>query len=129
MAKRNSFDEKRGVTMKQKSKVMRCTPPKTSIPRVNILQEGNTTGMDIIAIEKAPKSAGRDRLLKYLSGERLAPVQAIKAKCCDCMGFFYDGKLDCEIPDCPLYPYMPYRQKSTTTGRKASARSGKTRGE
>lgn len=28
MAKRNSFDEKRGVTMKQKSKVMRCTPPK-----------------------------------------------------------------------------------------------------
>lgn len=35
---------------------------------------------------------------------------AIKAKCADCMSDYADGRLDCEIYDCPLYPYMPYKK-------------------
>jgi len=30
---------------------------------------------------------------------------AIYGKCYDCMGFQADGYLDCEMKDCPLYPY------------------------
>ena len=116
MAKRNSFSEKQGATITPKSKVI-CS------------DVSRDTFQQIKSIETAPASRGNTFLLKYLRGSVLTRDQAIKAKCCDCMGFFYDGKLDCDIPDCPLYPYMPYRQKSTTTGRKASARSGKTRGE
>jgi len=26
------------------------------------------------------------------------------------MNSYVDGKNDCEISDCPLYPYMPYRK-------------------
>jgi hypothetical protein len=33
---------------------------------------------------------------------------AIKAKCSDCMANYKDGREDCEIPDCLLYPYMAY---------------------
>lgn len=33
---------------------------------------------------------------------------AMLAKCHDCTGGYYDGKIDCEVTVCPLYPYMPY---------------------
>lgn len=54
---------------------------------------------------------GRNELRKHLDGKRLTRHAAIKAKCYDCMGGFTDGKQDCRIPACPLYPWMPYRQK------------------
>ena len=54
---------------------------------------------------------GRKELLKHLDGERLTIRQMVLARCFDCMGYFVDGKADCEIPDCPLYPLMPYRKK------------------
>ena len=53
---------------------------------------------------------GRKELLKHLDGERLTIRQMVLAKCFDCMGYFADGKADCEIPDCSLYPLMPYRK-------------------
>ena len=53
---------------------------------------------------------GRKELLNHLDGERLTIRQMVLAKCFDCMGYFADGKADCEIPDCPLYPLMPYRK-------------------
>jgi Zn-finger protein len=31
------------------------------------------------------------------------------------MGGFTDGKQDCQIPACPLYPWMPYRQNQGLT--------------
>ena len=37
---------------------------------------------------------------------------AIYAKCYDCMGFYEDGIMDCGCSDCPLYPWMPYGEKS-----------------
>ena len=54
---------------------------------------------------------GRKELLKHLSGGRLTQRQAILAKCYDCMGYFTDGKEDCGIPECSLYPFMAYRPK------------------
>jgi hypothetical protein len=36
---------------------------------------------------------------------------AILAKCYDCMGFYEDGTMDCGCKDCPLYPWMPYKEK------------------
>ena len=54
-------------------------------------------------------SSGKTNLLKYLEGKRLTQRQAILAKCCECMGYFADGRTDCAMPDCTLYPYYPYK--------------------
>jgi len=56
---------------------------------------------------------------KILSGEILPPKRkkipsrsnAIKANCKDCMSDYQDGRLDCEIPSCSLYFWMPYKVK------------------
>jgi hypothetical protein len=55
------------------------------------------------------KAKGRNELIKHLNGQRLTRKQAAYAKCYDCMCGYIDGKNDCRIPDCPLYPFMPYR--------------------
>jgi len=85
--------------MKQKSKTMRCTPQKSTFP-------------DIHFIQTAPTSSGKTFLLKHLYGDVLTRDQAIKAKCADCMGYYIDGRADCEVSGCPLYPYMPYKAKN-----------------
>ena len=56
-------------------------------------------------------------LEKHLAGKRLTRDQAIVAKCCDCMGGFADGRVDCEIPTCSLYPFMPYRKDKSNSAR------------
>ena len=53
---------------------------------------------------------GRTDLIKFVSGGRLTPLRAIQAKCYDCMGYYADGKRDCEQHDCPLHRFMPYRE-------------------
>ena len=68
-----------------------------------------TVSERIKAMDGAPASTGKTNLRKYLSGGILTRNQAILAKCCDCMGYFFDGRWDCKIPACPLYPFMPYR--------------------
>ena len=84
--------------MNQTSKINRCTPLKLTVQQVKILRA-------------APASSGKRFLLKHLDGGTLTRDQAIKAKCADCCGLFVDGRIDCEVPDCPLYPYMPYKKK------------------
>ncbi|MFH1784141.1 MAG: hypothetical protein ABH868_04515 [bacterium] len=75
-------------------------------------------------IEKYGKQArGRAELLRYLSGKKLTPLQAFKASCYDCMGFYADGKMDCKMPVCSLYPYMPYRAEKQKPVKKVSAMS------
>lgn len=64
----------------------------------------------IEAIEKAPKARGKRELLRHHAGLRLTLKQALLAKCCECSGYYIDGKNDCQIPDCPLYSNMPYRK-------------------
>ena len=37
-------------------------------------------------------------------------LNAIKAQCHECMGWYQDGRRDCECVKCSLYTWMPYRQ-------------------
>lgn len=93
----------------KKSKVMPCIPTRRAEQMIDML-------------DAAPASSGLTRLLKHLSGTRLTQREAILAKCCDCMGYYYDGKASCEMPMCPLYPYMPYRE-GEKTARNAAAKT------
>ncbi len=67
------------------------------------------------------KARGIKELKKHLLGERLTLRQMVIAKCADCTNWYGDGKIDCEIPDCPLYPmspygkHMPFKSQSTRT--------------
>ena len=57
------------------------------------------------------KAQGKQEYIEYLkTGKRLSPVKAIKAQCYQCTNAYADKKIDCEIKECPLYPYMPYRK-------------------
>jgi len=51
---------------------------------------------------------GKSELIKHLEGYQLTLRQAVNAHCYDCMGFYADGKNDCCMPGCSLYPFMPY---------------------
>ena len=64
-----------------------------------------------------PSSSGNRYLKKHLQGDRITQRQMILAKCADCMGYYFDGRLDCEMPDCPLYPLMPYGKGSFRVGK------------
>lgn len=58
------------------------------------------------------KGKGSAALKRYQETKMpLTPQQAIKAKCCECMSGWHDGRAGCNIPKCALYPYMPYREK------------------
>lgn len=64
---------------------------------------------EIKRAESMPTSRGRNMMLKYLRGEKLTQREAIVAKCFECMGGHFDGRIDCKMESCSLYPYMPYR--------------------
>lgn len=75
----------------------------------------------IKSIRRYGKTArGQRELIKHLEGHCLTLRQAIYAKCYDCTGFHADGKVDCCMPGCPLYPFMPYNANRVkkVTGRK-----------
>lgn len=67
--------------------------------------------MNIETIKRCGRFIGRKELLKHMEGQRLTQRQIIEAKCFECMGGYADGPCDCNIPGCPLYPLMPYRDK------------------
>jgi Zn-finger protein len=56
------------------------------------------------------KFQGNKQLTKHQNGERLTMKEMILAKCYECMCGYHDGARDCLIPECPLYPLMPYRE-------------------
>lgn len=53
--------------------------------------------------------SGKKELLKHLKGERITRSQAVKAHCYDCSGM--GEQKDCEIEECALLPFSPYRNK------------------
>jgi hypothetical protein len=71
----------------------------------------------ISSIKRHGKTArGKQELIKHLEGRRLTLKQAVNAHCFDCMGYYSDGKQDCKMPACSLFPFMPYnanREKQT----------------
>ena len=75
-------------------------------------------------IEKVKKwelRRGKKELLQHLEGggKPLTYKQAVNAKCYDCGCGWGDGAKDCNIPTCPLYGFMPYRDNkpAKTSGR------------
>ncbi len=54
------------------------------------------------------KARGSKELKAFREGEKLSLKQSVLAKCCECMCNYADGKIDCKIDSCPLYPYMSY---------------------
>lgn len=54
---------------------------------------------------------GKEAYLRFVDGIRLSSLQAIHAKCFDCMGRYVDGVMDCGVLGCPLHPYMPYNPR------------------
>jgi hypothetical protein len=79
---------------------------------------------DLLSIKEHGKIAqGKSEYISYLEqGKKLPPAKAIKANCYQCMNSYADGKNDCEIPDCPLYPFMPYRKDAVKEKRTRSER-------
>jgi hypothetical protein len=62
-------------------------------------------------IQKYGKTAkGKSELIRHLQGERLSRKEAIYAHCFECVGFFSDGRRDCMMPQCSLYPFMVYNR-------------------
>ena len=58
------------------------------------------------------KAIGRTEFEKYSKKyEPLSRTNAILAKCYECNGGYVDGKFDCEVIACPLYPFMPYKSR------------------
>ena len=43
--------------------------------------------------------------------DRPTKAQCLLAHCHQCLGYYADGKADCENVSCPLYEYMPYREQ------------------
>jgi hypothetical protein len=52
---------------------------------------------------------GSAALDRHRQGERLTPMNAIYAKCAECMADYIDGRVDCGVTGCPLHPFQPYR--------------------
>ena len=62
-------------------------------------------------------SKGVALLNKYLTGGKLTRGEAILAKCADCTNRYADGRIDCKIEECPLYPWMYYSEQNTKNRR------------
>jgi hypothetical protein len=95
--------------------------PHAAKPKFNLLSIINTRFPALESRRKAKiedvwgakKSSGKILLTRYLMGVKpLTARESIKAQCCQCLGYYSDGLMDCENPLCPLYPFMPYRSKS-----------------
>jgi hypothetical protein len=67
--------------------------------------------MKLNQAKNIPTSPGKKFLIRHLEGHRLPALEAIEAKCCECMNGYSDGKTSCRIPDCPLFPWMPFAKK------------------
>lgn len=68
--------------------------------------------MKLEDVEKYGLTAqGKHELMKYLEGGRLTRKEAMLSKCFECCNGYADGRVDCQVPNCPLYQYMPYAKR------------------
>jgi len=51
-------------------------------------------------------------------------LKAIRKKCKDCMGNYRDGKVDCMVHGCPLYPFMYFSAENVGKRRAKRDRKG-----
>jgi hypothetical protein len=70
---------------------------------------GSTRKEKIAKIAEIGKEcSGRRELVSFLEGKSITRVQAIKALCYECMGYYSDGRECCGCTECPLFPFTPY---------------------
>ena len=79
-----------------------------------------STNKEILeSVEKYGKMAiGKKEYVAHLQGKRITFKGAVLARCYECNGYYADGKEDCDVPTCPIYPYMPYnpnKQKQSSS--------------
>ena len=55
-------------------------------------------------------TGGRRRRSQTPSQAARSRKTAMAAKCYDCCAGYADGRRDCEVTRCPIYPWMPYRK-------------------
>lgn len=60
---------------------------------------------------------GRNELAKHENDIKLTYRQMVLAKCYECCAGYTDGKVDCGIKGCPLYPKMPYKSRGDAENR------------
>ena len=58
-------------------------------------------------IESSPRVTGRKEYIRFLQGKKITRNEAIAAHCYECMGHYVDGREDCTIGTCSLYPFSP----------------------
>ena len=69
-------------------------------------------GLELLRmLKKVKASRGKTLLMKHLRGKRLTQREAILAKCCDCDGYYTEGKKPCQITTCSLISFSPYKPK------------------
>ncbi len=71
--------------------------------------------MTIEATKASPKSSGQRHYLAYLEGADIGRSAAMTAKCFECCGGYIDGRVDCGVKSCPIYPWMPYAKITVDT--------------
>jgi hypothetical protein len=74
------------------------------------LSDKGDAPMRLKQVEGAKATYGRACLLKLLKGSKLTRRESQAAFCCECMGLYADKVCDCEMCECPMYEYMPYRK-------------------
>jgi len=57
------------------------------------------------------QAIGKAHLLKHIDGGKLSRKEAMQAKCYDCMGYFIDGRADCQIKYCPMFDFRPFKDR------------------
>lgn len=100
-------------TDKSKTKILKL---ERGIALISDQNTPDKTHPEILRKTDRMKSAkGKRSLLKYASGERITPTEAIRAKCYDCQAYYEDisSVRDCAVKDCPLYPFHPYSSDKT----------------
>ena len=60
----------------------------------------------------------------HQAGQRLTLRQAVLAQCAACTSMYADGRVDCEMPECSLHPFMPYRIGRDTELKRPGRRGG-----
>jgi hypothetical protein len=60
---------------------------------------------------------GKEELLKHLRGEMLTYREIVLALCYSCTLGYFDGKRDCQMPECPCHQAMPFRTVKLRRGR------------
>ncbi len=63
-------------------------------------------------VKNSTQAIGKQSLLNHYNDMPLTHREAVAAKCYQCQGYYKLGKLDCEVPSCPIYSFMPYRGRS-----------------